>query len=51
MGLLVRVINWAPALAGLGATLALIPVAGAVGRTLAGVRRCACGLMGAWVCP
>lgn len=40
MGLLVRVINWAPALAGLAATLALIPIAGAVGRTLAGVRRC-----------
>lgn len=40
MGLLVRVINWAPALAGLAATLALIPIAGAVGKALAGVRRC-----------
>ncbi|PRW61038.1 multidrug resistance-associated 1 isoform X8 [Chlorella sorokiniana] len=39
MGLLVRVIHWAPALAGLGATLALIPIAGTVGRALAGVRR------------
>lgn len=39
MGLLVRVINWAPALAGLGVTVALIPLSALVGRTLARVRR------------
>ena len=39
MGLLVRVIRWAPALAGLGVTVALIPLSAAVGRTLAAVRR------------
>lgn len=39
MGLLVRVIHWQPALAGLAATLALIPLTMVVGKALANVRR------------
>ena len=39
MGLLVRVIKWQAALAGLAATLALIPLSIAVGRALASVRK------------
>lgn len=39
MGLLVRVIHLLPALAGLGATLALIPLSAVVGKLMASVRR------------
>ena len=39
MGLLVRVIHWGPALAGLGVTVALIPLSTVVGKQLAAVRR------------
>jgi ATP-binding cassette subfamily C (CFTR/MRP) protein 1 len=39
MALLVRVIGWLPSLAGLGVTVALIPVSALVGRRLGSVRR------------
>ena len=39
MGMLVRVIGWAPALAGFVTTCALIPVTGWLGRKLGAVRR------------
>ena len=39
MGLLVRVIHLVPALAGLGVTIALIPLTTLVGRQLAAIRK------------
>ncbi len=39
MALLVRIIHLVPALAGLGATLALIPLSTLVGRAMAAVRK------------
>lgn len=39
MGLLVRIIHLVPALAGLAATLALIPLSTLVGRAMAAVRK------------
>lgn len=62
MGLLVRVIHWAPALAGLAVTIALIPLSAFVGKRLAAVRReligftdarvklCTEVITGVWVC-
>ncbi|PRW33949.1 ABC transporter isoform A [Chlorella sorokiniana] len=49
MGLLVRIIHWAPALAGLGVTIALIPISALVGRQLAAVRRALVGFTDARV--